>query len=89
MVAVLVAGTISPPIASCTQSFLWQLEQETGSPGIGEVSMVAILVALQGIAGPAECAAGRTDQPAGQRVLRLDVSLNRVYNSANVLKTPL
>jgi hypothetical protein len=47
---------------------------------------MAVLVAEQGIAGPAECAAGGADQPAGQRMLRLDVSLNRVYNSANVWK---
>ncbi len=51
--------------------------------------MVAVLVAEQRIAGPAECEAGGEDQPTGQRMLRLDVSLNRVYNSANVLKTPL
>jgi hypothetical protein len=48
--------------------------------------MVAVLVAEQRIAGPAECAAGGAHQPAGQRMLRLDMSLNRVYNSANVWK---
>ncbi len=48
--------------------------------------MMAVLVAEQGIAGAAKRAAGGAHQPAGQRMLRLDVSLNRVYNSANVLK---
>jgi hypothetical protein len=117
MVAVLVAGTISPPIASCyTQRFFGNANRRLGhqawvrclwwrywwlvrflhqlpvvhrvffgnanrrlGSGIGEVSMVAVLVAEQGIAGRAECAAGGTDQPAGQRMLRLDMSLNRAY----------
>jgi hypothetical protein len=40
---------------------------------------MAVLVAEQGIAGAAERAAGGANQPAGQRMLRLDVSLNRAY----------
>ncbi len=48
---------------------------------------MAVLVAKQGVAGAAECAAGGTDQPAGQRMLRLDVSLNRVYKMC--AKTPM
>jgi hypothetical protein len=71
------------PVVVIHRVFFGNANRRLGS-GIGEVSMVAVLVALQRIAGPAKCAAGGADQPAGQRMLRLDVSLNRVYDSANV-----
>jgi hypothetical protein len=49
--------------------------------GAGGISVIAVLVALERVAGGAEALAHRTDQPPRHQMLRLDMSFEFKYIS--------